>query len=356
MTPFLIPALLLVPTTGTGGEDTAPGISLSSISKALDESMRVGGLLRAYVDLADDELSAVPNEDVQALRLYDAQLWFSAELAGYEAFVKLDAGETSAFPPISDDGVTTVDLRDAWVRKTLGEYVTVYVGQYKCPFIASASVGDGSLGMIDRTRLGQLFSAPGAFQPGVAVMGDIGPVHLKLSFQNGADTFIDGTGIVARGEFKVGEGAKQREGALDSEGFNATFGVGYFKDDSENAGVEFGSSLAADVYATFNALSLQAEVLDMDEELANKALGNLTEDATPYDATLGYLIGDRVEAFVRYQNLDNEVDADLLGAGANYYVMGHAMKWQLNVSKYEDDNIDGVIIQGGLAIGHSDRY
>jgi len=356
MTPSLIPALfLLAPSTGTGGEDPAPGISLTKFLDGVD-ALRVGGLLRGSADKADNELSAVANEDVQALRLYDAQLWFSAEMAGYEAFVKLDAGEATAFPPIPDDGVQTVDLRDAWVRKALAENIQIYVGQYKCPLLASGNVGDGSLAMIDRTRIGYLFSFPGAYQPGIAVMGDFGPVHLKLSVQNGADSFIDGFGIVARGEFKVGDGAKQNEGALGADGFNATFGVGYFTDDSQIAGSDFGSGLAADVYATMDALSFHAEVLDADEELASRALGNTTEDATAYDATVGFLFSDEIEGFVRYQNLDNEVDADIIGAGANYYVSGHALKWQLNASKYEDDNIDGTVFQLGLAIGHSERY
>jgi len=355
MTLLLTTLALLAP--GTGGEEGAPGYSLSTLlqSDALD-SLRVGGLLRGYAVMADDELSAVAGEDIQALRLNDAQLWFSAEAMGYEVFVKLDAAEATAFPPIPDDGVTTVDLRDAWVRKALTENVWLYVGQYKCPLVASGNVGDGNLSMIDRTRIGYLFSFPGAYQPGVAVMGDFGPVHVKLAVQNGADGATDGLGIVARGELKVGEGAKEHEGALGAKGFNGTFGVGYFKDDSQIAGSDFGSGIAVDAYMTLNRLSLHAEALDADEELASRALGNVTDDATPYSATGGFLITDNFEAFLRYQDLDNEVGATLAAAGLNYYVNGHATKWQLNVEKYDDDNIDGTVIEAGLSIGHSERY
>ncbi len=356
MTLPMIPLLFLfAPSSGNGAEDPAPGVPLSALAQSFDVlgSMRVGGLLRAYLDIADDELSAVPNEDVQAFRIYDAQLWFSAEVAGYEAFIKLDAGEATAFPLIPDDGVQTIELRDAWIRKALADQVYLYVGQYKCPLVASGNVGDGGLAMIDRTRIGYLFSFPGAYQPGVAITGDFGAFHGKIAVQNGADSKTDGLGIVARGEFKVGQGAKQHEGALGAQGFNGTFGVGYFKDDSDIAGSDFGSAVALDAYTTLDQFSLHAEILDADEELASRALGNVTEDATPFSATLGYLINDQFEVFGRFQDLDNEADASIVGVGLNYYVQGHAVKWQVNASQYDDDLIDGTILQAGLSIGHS---
>jgi hypothetical protein len=54
------------------------------------DALRVGGLLRSAFDFAGEELSETGDDDVSALRLYDAQLWFAAELAGYEFFVKLE--------------------------------------------------------------------------------------------------------------------------------------------------------------------------------------------------------------------------------------------------------------------------
>lgn len=354
----LLPILTaLTPMPVGGGEESAPGFSLKDLtqSDALD-SLRVGGLLRGYFFNADDELSAVAGEDVQALRLNDAQLWFSAAVEGYEFFVKVDAGEATNFPPIGDAGVQTVDLRDAWVRKLLCDGVYLYVGQYKCPLVASGNVGDDSLAMIDRTRIGYLFSFPGAYQPGIALTGDWGNFHAKLALQNGADSQTDGLGMVARAEYKVGDGAKQREGALGAEGFDATFGIGYFKDDSQIAGEDFGSGIAIDAYTTYDRFSLQAEVLDADEELASRALGNTTEDATAFSATGGYLFSDQIEGFARIEDLDDEADTSIAGLGMNYYVHGHAIKWQVNVSQYDDDNIDGTILQAGLSIGHSERY
>lgn len=338
------------------GESHSEGISLSALTEGwgMLDALRVGGLLRAAVDFAGEELSVSGDDDVQALRLYDAQLWFAAEFAGYEFFIKMDGAETTAFPPIASSGETDFDLFDAYVRKGLSDQFHLYFGQYKCPLLASSAVGDGNLAMIDRTRPGYLFAFPGAYQPGVAVTFDEGPFHAKVSVQNGADDASDGFGVVLRGEYAVGEGAKHREGAQDAEGFDATFGIGYFKDDSDIAGDDFGSTLALDAYTTFDQLSVHAEILDMDEELAMRALGNTDDDATPYSATAGYLFDPQWEAFLRYQDLDNEVDAMIIGAGLNYYVMGHKLKWQAGFSQYEDDDIDDTIAQIGLSIGLSE--
>jgi hypothetical protein len=357
-----LPTLLLVPalaaTAVAGSSDDAfleLDRELAQIGQQNpSEGLRTGALLRAVFDHADDDLS-LTGDDVSGFRLYDAQLWVDARIGAYEVFIKTDAGETTAFPPIAGDGVTAFTLRDAWARTELTEGVNLYWGQFKCPLVASANVGDGRLAMIDRTRIGQLFSAPGAYQPGAAVTGDFGDFHVKFAYQNGADGITDGKGIVVRGEYKIGAGAKHREGALGApEELNATFGLGYFKDDSDIGGSDFGRAIAADAYVTAGRFSAQAEILDADEEFAMRALGNLTDDATPWDVTVGYLFADQYEGFLRYQDLDNEVSATIFGGGVNYYVMGHQTKWQLNVSRYDDDNVDGTIVQLGLAIGLSE--
>jgi hypothetical protein len=153
-------------------------LSLNEVVPALDD-LRLGGLLRAYYDYADDELS-LSTEDVAGFRVYDAQIWALAEAFDFEFFVRMDAGEASAWPLIPgavnvDDGVTDFEVRDAYVRRALNEQFQFYFGQFKCPLVACGNVGDGDLGMIERTRIGQLFSMPGAYQPGAAVVFNEGP-------------------------------------------------------------------------------------------------------------------------------------------------------------------------------------
>ncbi len=356
MTPrYSILALALSPFAAASSNSSTDSLSsaLDALTQAQnDQSTRVGVLVRMAYDNIEDELSAT-TDDISGFRMYDAQVWVSSKVGDYEVFIKADAGETSAFPPVAGDGVTGFNLRDAYVRTNITDGVQLYWGQYKCPFVNSANVGEGRLSFIDRTRIGQLFSAPGAYQPGAAVTGDFDAFHVKVSYQNGADGSGEDRGLVLRGEYKIGEGAKQHEGAYGSpQGVNATIGLGYFDDDSTVGGIDFGSAWAADAYLTVDNFSVHAEIVDMDEELAIHALGNTTDDAMPYSATVGYLIPDQPwEVLARYQDLDTETDATLIGAGVNYFVNGHATKWQLNVSKYDDDNIDGTILQLGLTVG-----
>ena len=352
---------LIAPLALSGNATTTPvendiskdGLSLQSVVPALDD-LRVGGLLRTYFDIEDDELSAT-GEDIEGLRLYDAQVWVNAEAYGFDFFVRGDFAEASTWPPSdTGTGVSDFELRDAFVRKAFTEQVSMYLGQFKCPLVASGNMGDGNLGMIERTRPGQLFSMPGAYQPGIAVTFDEGLFHAKGVIQDGADEAVDGHGIVLRGEYSLNEGRMDHEGALDAPpGFNATFGVGYFTDDSDIGGDDFGSALALDGYATLDQFSFHAEIIAWDEELAANALGNADDDATSLTATVGYLFTPVWEGFVRVQNLDNEVDATQLGVGANYYVHNHAAKWQGGLSAYDDDDIDGAIFQIGLSIGLS---
>lgn len=319
----------------------------------LSENLKVGGLLRMSLDYSGDDVYQVSGEDVAGVRFEDAQLWLGADVEGFEVFFMGKSADANAFPPLTDGQIFPMELHDAWIRTEVAEGVNLYAGQYKCPLVGSGLVGYDSLIMIDRTRIGQLFSASGAYQPGVAVTYDNETFHGKVAVQNGADGIIDEVGVVVRGELKLNGGARQREGALGApEDLAATVGLGYFTDGSQIGGDDFGSALAADAYLTMGAASLHAEVLDTDEELAMKALGNVNDDATPYSATLGYLFGEsRWEGALRYQDMDDELDTALIGAGINYYQAGHQLKYQFNVSNFDNDVDDGTIFQFGVTLG-----
>lgn len=321
------------------------------------EELAIGGLLRASLDLSSDDVYDVSGEHMSGVRFQDAQLWVTAKTGMFDVRVMAKAADSSAFPPSVQGEVDDLEVRDAWVRGDVGNGLNVYAGKYKCPLVASANVDYGSLIMIDRTRIGQLFSGAGAYQPGAAITYDDDRFHAKLAVQNGADGVVDAYGMVARVEYKLGSGAAYREGAYAApEGTNATFGLGYFKDGSQIGGEDFGSAVALDCYATLDAFSLHAEVLDMDEELANKAVGNATEDATPFSATVGFRFREDMEVAVRYQDLDNDGETTLFGAGFNYYLSGHDAKVQANVSQFEEGDEDGVLVQLGLAVGFGKRY
>jgi hypothetical protein len=328
----------------------------TGLAPHIDE-LTIGGLLRASLDYSSDEIYEMSGERLSGVRFQDAQLWVEAKTGIFDVRVMAKAADSNAFPPTTSGDVEALEVRDAWIRGNVGEGMHVYAGKYKCPLVASANVDYGSLMMIDRTRIGQLFSGEGAYQPGAALTFDNEQFHAKLALQNGADGVVDAYGVVARAELKMGGGAAYREGAFGApEDWAATFGLGYFNDGSQIGGADFGSAIAADCYATMNNLSLHAEILDMDEELANKAVGNMTEDATPFSATVGFMFNDNMELALRYQDLDNDGDTTLIGAGYNYYLSGHDAKVQFNVSQFDQDGEDGLLVQLGFAVGFGKRF
>jgi hypothetical protein len=357
-------ALLCLPLAVSGAagviaQDAPTGPANSSQSTSITEyidELVFGGLLRASIDYSSDDIYEMSGERLSGVRFQDAQLWVEAKTGIFDVRVMAKAADSNAFPPTTSGDVDALEVRDAWIRGEVGEGMHVYAGKYKCPLVASANVDYGSLMMIDRTRIGQFFSGEGAYQPGAAVTFDNEQFHAKLALQNGADGVVDAYGVVARGELKMGGGAAYREGAFGApEDWAATIGLGYFNDGSQIMGEDFGSAIALDCYATMNAFSVHAEILDMDEELASRTLGNVMEDATAYSATVGYLFRENMEVALRYQDLDDQGDTTMVGAGYNYYLSGHDAKVQFNVSQFDQNDEDGILVQLGFAVGFGKR-
>ena len=318
----------------------------SHMESSSTSAVNLGYLLRSsYASSGDAFYEPAPGQDLGGFRMQDASLWFQGYVGGYEVFLRADASDATDWPPIGGGQPGALNMRDAWARAPLTEGVSLYFGNFRCPVVNSGMLDEGKLLMIDRTRIGQFFDV---YQAGAAVVADFDNFHVKLAAQNGGDGAADELGIVARAEYKVGEGAKHREGALGAEGFDATFGLGYFQD--RGMGDDFDAYIV-DAYATFDQFSLHAEVVDMGGDLATMTVGNAGDSATPYTATAGFRINDEIEVALRYQDLDDVNETTQIGGGLNYYVAGHAAKWQINVSQYDNSSDDGVLFQVGLSLG-----
>ncbi len=323
------------------------GLLETQLNAAQSSAVNIGYLLRSsYATSSDDLYEPAAGQDLGGFRMQDASLWFQGYVGGYEVFIRADASDATDWPPIGGGQPGAMNVRDAWAKAPITEGVNFYFGNFRCPVVNSGMLDEGKLLMIDRTRIGQFFDV---YQAGAAVVADFDAFHVKLAAQNGGDGAADELGLVVRAEYKVGEGAKHREGALGAEGLDATLGLGYFEDGG--MGNEF-DAFIADAYATFDQFSLHAEVVDMGGDLAAMTVGNAGgESATPYTATLGYRIDEQLEVALRYQDLDDTNDTTQIGGGLNYYVAGHAAKWQLNVSQYDNSATDGLLIQVGLSLG-----
>lgn len=330
---------------------------LESLSTSLapqdPAGVRIGGLIRTSFDLSGDDVYApAVGQDLGGFHFQDVVVWLEGSVGDIDVRLSMDAASNTAWPPTDPtSGLGNFVVQDAYGRWNLNESFRVYMGQFKCPVLMSSQVWQGNLIMIDRTRLGQMFDV---WQPGAAATWDSGGFHVKLALQNGMDGAGDEFGMVARGEYNIGGGAKEYEGAYGSgQGTTATIGAAYFQDTTEVVpGTEVGSAIAIDGYADFGGLSVHAEIADMDEELSNMMGLSGTNDAMPFSATVGYMLpSEQFELAVRYQDMDDDAETTMIGGGVNYYSAGHAAKWQFNVSQFDNNADDGMILQLGLAVG-----
>lgn len=325
----------------------------STLSPQDPAGVRFGALIRSSFDLSSDDVYAPgAGQDLGGFHLQDVVLWLEGSVGDIDLRLSMDGANNTAWPPTDpSSGLIDFVVQDAYGRWNLNEAFRVYMGQFKCPVLMSSQVWQGNLIMIDRTRLGQMFDV---WQPGAAATYDAGGLHLKLAVQNGMDGAGDEFGMVARGEYNIGGGAKEYEGAYGSgQGTTATIGAAYFQDSTEVApGTEVGSAVVVDGYADFGGLSVHAEIADMDEDLAGMMGLSGTGDAMPFSATVGYMLpSEQFELAVRFQDMDDDAETTMIGGGVNYYSAGHAAKWQFNVSQFDNNTDDGLIMQLGLAVG-----
>lgn len=371
----LLFALAPVPVVAGGAPTAEEWLRLDRELDALSTSfvppnepgVRIGGLVRSSFDISSDEIFAVsPTQDLTGFRFQDAIVWIEGTVGDMDLRISMNGAETdpavggddTAWPPTTNSSnLGSVVVQDAYGRWNLNESFRVYMGQFKCPVLMSSLVWEGNLMFIDRTRLGQMFDV---WQPGAAATWDSGGFHVKVALQNGVDGVADEYGMVVRGEYNVNGGAREYEGAYGSaDGTTATIGAAYFQDTSEPVpGTEVGSAIVVDGYADFGGLSVHAEVMDFDEELAGAMnLSTTGGDATPFSATVGYMISPETwEIALRYQDMDDTLETTAIGGALNYYTAGHAAKWQLNVTQMNIDGAaspfdDGMIVQLGLAVG-----
>lgn len=363
MTSILQGALALATATGLGtlsvagtGEWSTLDAEATKLAATVGQTPSgptVGALIRSSFDFSSDDLFEVDDggtlEDLQGLRFQDARLWAQGNVGDLNWRLSFDFAESNGQPNLAGnttaDGLGDADLQDAYAQWQCAEALRITWGQFICPPLRSTLNREDRLLFIDRTVLGGRFEV---WQPGIALDGQMEAFRWKLAAQNGADGTAEDIGITARGEYDIGAGAWQYEGAYDAaDGTNATIGVAWF----DEGQLDDGSMLVVDAQATFGEFSAQAELADLDDDLA-PMMFNVTEGNTPFSVTGGYMIRPQEwEVALRFQDLDDDLDTTILGAGVNYYQAGHAAKWQLNISQYDDDNDDGLIFQLGLTVG-----
>lgn len=327
---------------------------LASLSTSLTQNasgVAVSGFLRSsYVGWSD--------ADVGGFSIDDAQIWVNGTVGDFGVVVQTEAAGNNGGSDLNGDGVPDVgtsdntpgsigvlgDVRilDAFATWNATEMLKVQMGQFRPAFLGSSARNENNLLFINRSLLG----AAGAYRSqGVQASGSFGMINVAVFAQNGED---DGTNpniqdddlsFGFRASAQIMGTASANEGALGASGDpSLSVGIGYIDDaaqfrwDTVN-GTQFDECIAVDANFTMGALSVGAEIVDM---TGDDVIG--TEDATPFNVSGSFVImPDQLEAAIRYEDLDDDDNTTVMTVGANWYLQGHAAKWQFNYIAGDSD-------------------
>ena len=234
----------------------------------------------------------------------------------------------------------TAELLDAYGTFNIGSNVQGQFGQFRTPFLTSSLIDRNQTLFIGRSILGELFAGR---DDGLQISGSMETVGWAVAVQNGTDGIADEYLISGRASVDLmGDGAgATNEGAFNAGEGNCLSAALAFADDGF---LSDGSAFALEAYFTSGPFGASAELVDLDVSLG---------DATPFAATGSYMFNADYEAAIRYEDLDDSFDTNVITVGVNRYINGHDVKWQFNYSTVTSDisalEVDAFAI--GLAVG-----
>ena len=356
LTAATTPALATETSWSTTDRDLA---SLSSSLTQGASGVSVSGFLRSsYVGWSD--------ADVGSFSIDDAQIWVNGtvgdfgvvvqtEAANGQLFFNNDTGSFTSSSIVDDDGdgfpddVDTLNISnqpfavgslgnlgvlDAYVTWNATEMIKVQMGQFRPAVLGSSLGNENNLLFINRSILGSNFAYR---DQGVQVSGSFGMVNVAVYAQNGADGAGEDLSIGARATATIMGTASANEGALGASGDpSLTIGLA-FTDDKGLLGSEV---IALDAAFTMGALGISAEIVDVD-----------VQNNTPFNVAGSFVVmPDQLELALRYEDADNVINENTITFGANWYLQGHAAKWQFNYITLDSDVGDTDHFQVGLTV------
>jgi len=367
LTAATTPALATETSWSTTDRDLA---SLSSSLTQGASGVSVSGFLRSsYVGWSD--------ADVGGFSIDDAQIWVNGtvgdfsvvlqtEAASGETFLDLDQdgnsddidgdGEEDAFfgsnMPFTVGSLGNLGVLDAYVTWNATEMIKVQMGQFRPAFLGSSARNENNLLFINRSFLG----ASAAYRDqGAQVSGSFGMVNVAVYAHNGDDGAGDELSFGFRAEATVMGTASANEGALGASGDpSLTVGLGYMDDNSNLrlfSVVPFDSAIAVDANFTMGALGVSAEIVDLAQD--DDDVTGISADATPFNVAGSFVVmPDQLEVALRYEDFDDVDNTNWITVGANWYLQGHAAKWQFNyvTASSDIDAFDTDHFQVGLTV------
>lgn len=316
--------------------------SLASTLAPQGGGIEVGGLvISRYRSSSDISILLDPGPpavtgDLGGFDLPDVDIWMEGSVGSYDYRVNFDL----------DSGTST--LEDAFALWNCNENFDVLIGQFKSPVLLSNSVFPEDQLFIDRSLGGALFDF---WDQGLLAMFSQGQFDAFLAIQDGGDGDADDYAFSARGQFHVGNGATNNEGAFGATGdTDATVGIFVYEDGSDAVD---GGVIGIDGAVVVSNFSVSGEVLDIDEDFAINT-GYDTDEATPYSVTFSFMfVPDEWEAALRYQDRDDSNDTTEIALGVNWYRSGHNAWWHAGFSTIDSDAGDADVFSLGLVVGES---
>jgi hypothetical protein len=257
---------------------------------------------------------------------------------------------------LSVDGASgTVLLRDAFATAKITDNVNLTFGQYKTPFLFSAVNADEKELFCTRTAQGSLWTTR---DPGAMLDARFENFRAYVSAQNGGDGTLDDMFVVGKvaWDLVAGKGFISQESGFGPDSETRATVAGAIADEGT---LSQGVAWMLEAEAATGPFYGQAEIVDYDKGFTAGAVpaGPATgasghADTTPWGLQAGWMFTVNWEVAARYDDLDDADNSKVYGGGVNYYVNGHACKWQLNVLKTDSDNsaIDTTTILLGLTV------
>jgi hypothetical protein len=357
---------------GTGDNEWAALDSeikgLASSVQGPQDGMSYAVLLRGVFSYSKDDISAgTPPGDVDTagFNFNDVDIAFWGSQGPYRWRFSSDIDSNDA-----GQGGAFLELEDAYIAWDCSDYFRATMGQFKPRVTRSNSVDPEKQVMIDRTTIGSAFDR---WDDGVGASGSLEFFDWSASVTDGQNGHEKHHTYILRGEYNVGGGAGEYEGAMGStDVVNATVGATMFHDDTgddpSGDGDHDRTSFIFDVNGSVSQFGFGFEMalldddaaLITDEDYSNIIVGlPLVGDSKPWNVTGSFMVNEEWEIAARYEDLDNDdvfgaagPDNTVLSVGANWY-RGNAGRWQVQWSMFDADDAfaDGDVIEVGYAIG-----
>lgn len=354
MNKFVLGALALTmattPALATETSWSAADRDLAGLSSSLTQGasgVSVSGFLRSsYASSSDIQ---VGGDDLGGFSIDDAQIWVNGSIGDFSVVVQTEAsGSSNTAGDVSSVGV--LGLLDTYASWKATEQLKVQLGQFRPAFLGSSLRNENNLLFIARSALGAEY----AFRDlGVQLSGAFGMLNFAVYAQNGGDGQAKEMSYGFRVEATPMGTASNNEGVLGAaDNASLTVGLGYLTNDGA---VSDDISLGIDANFTMGVFGVSAEIVDLDKGASLSLPGGVgvVSDATPFNAAASFAVmPDQLELAVRYEDFDDSDNTTAITIGANWYLQGHAAKWQANyVTVAADTSANEFdLIQVGLTV------